>query len=531
MTSSNHVIEVHPHSDLFEESDSDDAYETPPEDFPESTHTSISLSLIKSLGLLEELNDLTTPTNKSYNENTNDVKEDLAQVDEIGQVEEREKREDEEERDEKMEEMEEKNEKQVDEMVDKVEEVGRHDKCEEESEDEKMEDEKQVEDVERVEKMEEIERHKENAKKSKVDSEEMLQLDIEEQNDNEFDRNMDDEEEMKKVDDDTEEESVDFNEAVVLTYERNIAVSLCEYQQSLVLYQRACELETRYMEIVGLEKMRENEEIDQEKTEQLDDDITKTEEHDEGKKEMESEDEVDEVKKKDDLEIEQREEKDNSKERELEETDNGKEESMEKPEMKVEEVFTSHVEIITETAPFYNTTETTHTSDKGVNTETTHTSDKGVNTETTPTQNTSTQTVLEYCDASINTEMSTFDLLQQVYSAEKMERIQEQLKQAMAELNEERSKRMVNDNLLSILEKDVVSLQQRNVNEATTRIRMDSEIADVNVSYIINKPPHCMLIYMNTKPPLVIIYMNNKPPHCMLIYMNTKPPFGYNIYE
>ena len=500
MTSSSHVIEVHPHSDLFEESDSDDAFETPPEHFPESTHTSISLSLIKSLGLLEELSDLTTPTNKSYNENTNDVKEDLAQVDEIGQVEarEKEKRDDEEERDEKMEETEEKNEKQVDEMVDKVEEVGRHDECEEESEDEKMEDEKQVdmEDVERVEKMEEVERHEENAKKSKVDSEQMLQLDIEEKSDNEFDRNMDDEGEIKKVDGDIEEESVDFNEAVALTYERNIAVSLCEYQQSLVLYQRACELETRYMEIVGLEKMKENEEIDQEKTEQLDDDITKTEEHDERKKEMESEDEVNEMKKKDDLEIEQREEKDNSQDRELEETDNGKEESVEKPKMKVEEVFTSHVEIITETAPFYDTIETTPTSDKGVN------------TETTPTKNTTTQTVLEYYDASINTEMSTFDLLQQVYSAEKIERIKEQLKQTMAELNEERSKRMVNDNLLSILEKDVVSLQQRNVNEATTRIRMDSEIADVNVSYIINKPPHCMLIYMNNKPPFGYAFGN-----------------------
>ena len=515
MTSSSHVIEVHPHSDLFEESDSDDAFETPPEEFPESTHTSISLSLIKSLGLLEELNDLTTPTNKSYNENTNDVKEDLAQVDEIGQVEEKEKekREDEEERDEKMEEKEEENEKQVDERVNKVEEVGRHDECEEESGDEKME---------------EVERHEENAKKSKVDSEQMLQLDIEEKNDNEFDRNMDDEDEIKKVVDDIEEESVDFNEAVPLTYDRNIAVSLCEYQQSLVLYQKACEHETRYMEIVGLEKMKENEEIDQEKTEQLDHDITKTEEQDEGKKKMESEDEVDEMKKKDDLEIEQREEKDNSKDRELEETDNGKEESMEKPKMRVEEVFTSHIEIITETAPFYDIIETTPTSDKGVNTETTSTSDKGVNTETTPTQNTTTQTVLEYSDASINTEMSTFDLLQQVYSAEKIERIKEQLKQTMAELNDERSKRMVNDNLLSILEKDVVSLQQRNVNEATTRIRMDGEIADVNVSYIINKPSHCMLIYMNNKPPsgytfgyiCLYIYIYNLWLYgCMYIYL------------
>ena len=142
-------------------------------------------------------------------------------------------------------------------------------------------------------------------------------------------------------------------------------------------------------------------------------------------------------------------------------------------------------------------TEATPTSDLGTNTEATPTlADVAINTNTTTSMDTSTNTniitttdsetlaTVECSDCSCNTDLSVFELLKHVHRNEKYLRMEEELKLKLIEYNEEKSKRMVNDNLVAILQSDIVSLQQRNAEESTNRIRMDGEIAELKVCVV-----------------------------------------------
>ena len=158
--------------------------------------------------------------------------------------------------------------------------------------------------------------------------------------------------------------------------------------------------------------------------------------------------------------------------------------------------------------------------DLGMNTEATPTSDLGTNTEATPTladiaintnnissMDISTNTdaittvdtealaTVECSDSSCNTDLTVFEILKQVHRNEKYLHLEQELKLRLIECNEEKSKRMVNDNLIAIFQSDIVSLQQRNVEESTNRIRMDGEIAELKVCgfgqcFIINQSVH-----------------------------------------
>ncbi len=141
---------------------------------------------------------------------------------------------------------------------------------------------------------------------------------------------------------------------------------------------------------------------------------------------------------------------------------------------------------VAETTLIYN--------DTGVNTDATPTlTDVATNTQTITNYDISTNTVIietkdteclaniECSHAYVNTDISAFELLKQVHSNEKFLRMEEELRLKTIELNDEKSKRMVNDNLVSILQSDITSIQQRNIDESTTRIRMNGEIAELKV--------------------------------------------------
>ena len=136
-------------------------------------------------------------------------------------------------------------------------------------------------------------------------------------------------------------------------------------------------------------------------------------------------------------------------------------------------------------------TEATPTLDSGVITEAISTSDFATNTDCIPTKDSECLACIESHDESVNTDVSMFQLLKQVQSAEKFVQMREELREKTFQLNEEKSKRMVNENLVSILQSDITSLQQRNVSESTTRIRMDGEIAELKVSLTLLLPVLC----------------------------------------
>ena len=119
-------------------------------------------------------------------------------------------------------------------------------------------------------------------------------------------------------------------------------------------------------------------------------------------------------------------------------------------------------------------------------------SEKGVNTEpppaATPTFEAATNTaVVDVHDSSVNTELSVFELLQLVHEAENIQNLQEQHKAALKELNEEKSKRMVNEHLVQIIQSDLTEVRQHSVTETTTRLRLENEVADFKVRLAVKK--------------------------------------------
>ena len=95
---------------------------------------------------------------------------------------------------------------------------------------------------------------------------------------------------------------------------------------------------------------------------------------------------------------------------------------------------------------------------------------------------TGTQTI----PASLNTTstMTSLDINELIQLAnigrQRKER-EDNFQSIMAELNQERSQRLVNDQLVKILENDLTSLQQRNVKEVSERLKLENEISDLKV--------------------------------------------------
>ena len=84
------------------------------------------------------------------------------------------------------------------------------------------------------------------------------------------------------------------------------------------------------------------------------------------------------------------------------------------------------------------------------------------------------------CDKACNTELSGLNM-EQIKTIELLSTLQIKFKAISIELNEEKSKRMVNDNLLVILQSDISNLQLKNVMEATKRLKLESEITELKV--------------------------------------------------
>ena len=98
-----------------------------------------------------------------------------------------------------------------------------------------------------------------------------------------------------------------------------------------------------------------------------------------------------------------------------------------------------------------------------------------------PTVDVSVQTSILLSDIGVNTDLKAYEFWEHVNETQKSVAKEERYQQVLSELNEEKSQRMVNDHLVKILQSDVTDLQQRNVAEATTRLRLESEIADLKV--------------------------------------------------
>ena len=87
-------------------------------------------------------------------------------------------------------------------------------------------------------------------------------------------------------------------------------------------------------------------------------------------------------------------------------------------------------------------------------------------------------------DNSVNTELSAFGLLQVVHDAENSQRVREEHKLAMGELNEEKSKRLVSEQLVNIIQSDLMAIRRQNISETTARLRLEKEVADLKVHKI-----------------------------------------------
>jgi len=93
---------------------------------------------------------------------------------------------------------------------------------------------------------------------------------------------------------------------------------------------------------------------------------------------------------------------------------------------------------------------------------------------------TTTEPVLTQ-DVECSTELSFYELMEKVRETEMFKKLQEEHKAALREMNEEKSKRMVSEQLIKIVQSDMSSIRQRSVAETTTRLRLENELGDVKV--------------------------------------------------
>ena len=98
-----------------------------------------------------------------------------------------------------------------------------------------------------------------------------------------------------------------------------------------------------------------------------------------------------------------------------------------------------------------------------------------------PTVDIGIQASIPLSDIGVNTDLKAYEFWEHVNETQKSVAKEERYQQVLGELNKEKSERMVNEHLVKILQSDVTDLQQRNVAEATTRLRLESEIADLEV--------------------------------------------------
>ena len=120
--------------------------------------------------------------------------------------------------------------------------------------------------------------------------------------------------------------------------------------------------------------------------------------------------------------------------------------------------------------------------DKCVNTELIPNTDIESQTDTLPTSESSSQTINPIpVNSSTNTTIDINELIQLANIGRERRERDESIQSVMAELNQERSQRLVNDQLVKILETDVTTLQQRNVTELSDRLKLENELSDLKV--------------------------------------------------
>ena len=125
-------------------------------------------------------------------------------------------------------------------------------------------------------------------------------------------------------------------------------------------------------------------------------------------------------------------------------------------------------------------TDKVETSQKCTNTEI-ETEEKVIWTDRVETSEEATLVKPFVKEKAVNTELSAFELLKRVHSMEKMERLEAESRIMAAELNEEKSKRMVGDSLVQMLQSEIVELRQSNATETTSRLRLENEVTSVKV--------------------------------------------------
>ena len=107
---------------------------------------------------------------------------------------------------------------------------------------------------------------------------------------------------------------------------------------------------------------------------------------------------------------------------------------------------------------------------------------------------TTTESVLTQ-DVACNTELSCYELMERVRETELFQKLQDERKTAMSQMNEEKSQRMVAEQLVKIVQSDLSSLRQKSVSETTTRLRLENELGDVKVRVCIIITMHVLQSY------------------------------------
>ena len=107
---------------------------------------------------------------------------------------------------------------------------------------------------------------------------------------------------------------------------------------------------------------------------------------------------------------------------------------------------------------------------------------------------TTTESVLTQ-DVACNTELSCYELMERVRETELFQKLQDERKTAMSQMNEEKSQRMVAEQLVKIVQSDLSSLRQKSVSETTTRLRLENELGDVKVRVRIIITMHVLQSY------------------------------------
>ena len=114
-------------------------------------------------------------------------------------------------------------------------------------------------------------------------------------------------------------------------------------------------------------------------------------------------------------------------------------------------------------------------------TEATHTNEVATNTAIDVRSVSAATEAIPTQDVESNTDLSCYELMERVRETEMFRKLQEEHKAALRQMNEEKSQRMVSEELIKIVQSDMSSIRQRSVLETTTRLRLENELGDVKV--------------------------------------------------